>query len=190
MTTPRQSTPTATIAAVGIAMTSVSSCTSAGTAVAQPRFDHVPASCAVALTPVRAEIDQFADNLRAADDRISTNPDPGLYEGSIGVRCVGIIFSGSTDTLSPLQDNATRETSRHLFIRFVVIPASDTVAAPVEHTRELFDQRRPSGAIDVPGIGEGRLRGHYQFALSRRDCRHDHWIGRDFLPHKQSHRRC
>ncbi|MFJ2834296.1 hypothetical protein ACIO52_02925 [Nocardia sp. NPDC087230] len=141
------------VAAIGVVIASVSSCASAGTAVAQPRFGHVPASCAVALTPVAAEIDQFAGSLRADDDRISTDADPGLDGESIGVRCVGI-YSGDPDTPTPLQDTATGPTSRHLFLRFIVIPGSDTVSDPVAHTRQLFEQRRPPGASDVPGVGE------------------------------------
>lgn len=142
----------ALMAIISAALLAAVSCTNAETAVEQPRFDHVPSSCAVALNPARSDIDQFADGLREDRDRVSTDPDPDLYEESIGVRCAAI-FTGS-GAWAPLDDASLRPTSRHLFVSFAVILAADTIADPVEYTRNLFDRRRPHGAVQRTGIGD------------------------------------
>ncbi|MEV6223942.1 hypothetical protein AB0M13_20005 [Nocardia fluminea] len=139
-------------AIIGGALISGSSCTNQEISEAQPRFDQVPSSCAVALTPARTEIDYFSDGLRAEGERISPDPDPGLGQRSKGVRCASIFTR--FDTWVPFDETALRPTSRHLFVSFRVLLADSTVADPVRHIKRLFDKRRPPNGIDVTGIGD------------------------------------
>ncbi|MFI7524278.1 hypothetical protein [Nocardia salmonicida] len=118
--------------------------------MAQPRFDHVPASCTVALTPARTDIEIFSDDLRPEGDRISTDPD--LDERSLGVRCASIFTS--FDAWVPIDETTLRPTSRHLFVSIAVVLADSTITDPVRHTKRLFDRRRPPNGIDVSGIGD------------------------------------
>ncbi|MFF5037437.1 hypothetical protein [Nocardia salmonicida] len=148
----RLGTTIQSLAIIGGALISVSSCADQETAVAQPRFDHVPASCTVALTPARTDIDLFSDGLRPEGDRISTDPDPDFDERSVGVRCASIFTR--FDAWVPFDETSLRPTSRHLFVSFAVVLADSIVTDPVRHTRRLFDRRRPPNGIDVTGIGD------------------------------------
>ncbi|MFJ2662805.1 hypothetical protein ACIO14_00525 [Nocardia fluminea] len=96
------------MAIIGGALISVSSCTNQGISVVQPRFDQVPSSCAVALTPARTEIDYFSDGLRAEGERINPDPDPDLGQRSKGVRCASIFTR--FDTWVPFDETALRPT--------------------------------------------------------------------------------
>ncbi|WP_229740344.1 hypothetical protein [Nocardia rhizosphaerihabitans] len=134
-------------------MLSLMSCARPESAMTPLRFDRAPISCAVALAPARAEIDQFADGLQSDRDRISTDPDPDLFENSSGVRCAAI-FRGGSNAWDPLDDQTQRPTSRHLFVSIAVILPDDSYPDPETRAHSLFDRRRPHDATQVEGIGD------------------------------------
>ncbi|MGW5921643.1 hypothetical protein ACWFPY_21875 [Nocardia fluminea] len=142
-----------TAAVLGAVWLTLVGCTHSGTAVAQPRFDKVPADCTLALAPARTQITHFAGDLLEPDDDLVTDDDVERHDTALHVRCWEI-FNGRGGGVPALDDTTLRRTSRDLQVRFIVFVADDAVADPVGEAKRTFDSHRRPGSTVTSGIGE------------------------------------